>query len=219
VTRPRLLDLFCGQGGAGMGYSRADFEVVGVDLNPQPRYPFEFHQGDAIQFLAENWEDFDAFHASPPCQAYTALKSLRDNKHPQLVVPTRWGLQATGKPYVIENVPGSPLVDPIVLCGSMFHLGANCRDGVYRQLRRHRLFESNVKLTAPNCKHDGPVIGVYGTGGGGKMTRGYKGDKKDSLAAICAPWMDRKGISQSIPPAYTEYIGKQLMVAVRDLAA
>lgn len=219
MSRPLLLDLFCKQGGASMGYRRAGFAVVGVDIEPQPRYPFEFHQADAFDFLAAHWYEFDAIHASPPCQAYSALKSLSDSSHPQLVVPVRWALQSTGKPYVIENVPGAPLADPVTLCGSMFDLGTVCRDGVYRQLRRHRLFESNVPLSTLTCDHQGQAVGVYGLGGGGQMARGYKGDKKDSLAAMGTDWMDRKGVSQAIPPAYTEYIGKQLIAALQKEAA
>lgn len=203
-----------------MGYYRAGFEVVGVDINPQPRYPFEFHQADALEYLTEHGHEFDAIHASPPCQAYSALRSLHDNKHPELIVPTRSALNDLGKPYVIENVAGAPLLDPIVLCGSMFSLGTVCSDdGVYRQLRRHRLFESNVRLLRGKCYHRGPVIGVYGTGGGGPMKRGYKGNKADSLAAMGIDWMDRKGVSQAIPPAYTEFIGHQLMAILSERAA
>ncbi len=112
------------------------------------------------------------------------------------------------------------MYDPLILCGSMFDLGTVCRDGVYRQLRRHRKFESSERLTTPgSCAHMGQAVGVYGHGGGGQMTRGYKGNKRDSLAAMGIDWMDRKGVSQAIPPAYTEYIGAQLRFTVESKAA
>jgi len=220
VNRPRLLDLFCGQGGAAMGYHRAGFDVVGVDINLQPNYPFEFHQGDALDYLLAYGDEFDAIHTSPPCQGYSALRSLHTGKHPMLVGAVRLLLQETGVPWVIENVPGAPLIDPVVLCGSHFDLGTTCRDGIYRQLRRHRLFESSERLSVVrSCCHAGQPVGVYGHGGGGQMTRGYKGDKADSLAAMGTPWMDRRGVSQSIPPAYTEHVGRQLIAAMLQSAA
>src|SRR5512139_314282 len=146
---PRILDLFCGAGGAAVGYHRAGFDVVGVDINPQPNYPFEFVQADALWALQQlqvgslldyHLSDFDAIHASPPCQRYsTATKrNGTELEHPDLIGPTRELLQATGLPYVIENVVGAPLRDSILLCGSWFALGA---DG-YR-LKRHRLFETS----------------------------------------------------------------------------
>src|SRR3990167_9619494 len=118
--KPRLLDLFCGAGGAAVGYSRAGFEVVGVDIAPQPRYPFEFVQDDALDYLRDFYYErtfppFDAIHASPPCQAYTQLG--RKNGHPELIEPVRELLRATELPYVVENVVGAPLLEPIVLCG------------------------------------------------------------------------------------------------------
>ena len=116
---PRLLDLFCGAGGAGMGYHRAGFEVVGVDIKPQPRYPFEFHQADALTFVAEYGDRFDAVHASPPCQRFSDLAKRNGNadEWPDLIEPLRPILRMIGRPYVIENVEGAPLRDPAMLCG------------------------------------------------------------------------------------------------------
>src|SRR5713226_9004155 len=144
MNKPRLLDLFCGAGGAAAGYARAGFEVVGVDIRPQPRYPFAFHQADA---LTCSLDGFDAYHASPPCQLYSRTHRLwKSSVHPDLVDPLRQRLRATGKPYMLENVPGAPLPGSIVLCGTMFGLG----------VLRHRLFESNVLLFLPGpCAHKG----------------------------------------------------------------
>lgn len=217
MTRPRLLDLFCCEGGAGMGYHRAGFDVVGVDITPQPRYPFDFVQADALEYIAEHGAEFDAIHASPPCQRYSALSTLHDTEHPDLVDPTRAALIATGRPWIMENVPGAPMPAAVMLCGSMFGLGAQCRDG-WRGLRRHRLFEHHPDVAAwppYSCEcATVPTIGVYGHGGGGAMTRGYKGDLSESLAAIGAPWMSRHGVSQSIPPAYAEWLGAALLACV-----
>src|SRR4030042_2837765 len=144
-NKPRLLDLFCGAGGAAMGYHRAGFEVVGVDIKPQPHYPFEFHQADALTFPLD---EFDAYHASPPCQAFTKYKNLRKDlpsRYPNLIPSTRRRLTDTDKPFVIENVEGSPLINPIVLCGSMFGL----------DVRRHRLFECGKFTVQPLvCHHN-----------------------------------------------------------------
>jgi len=122
-----------------MGYARAGFEVVGVDINPQPRYPFEFHQADALDYLREHGHRFDAVHASPPCQAYSETRKIQSNEHPELIPPTRAALQRVGLPWVIENVPGSPLIDPVELCGAMFGL----------RVYRHRLFEASFPVTVP----------------------------------------------------------------------
>ena len=224
-TRPRLLDLFCGAGGCAVGYHRAGFDVVGIDLHPQPNYPFEFVQADALEFMREGggaWgaRQFDAIHASPPCQAYSALRTLSDNEHADLVGPTRELLEATGLPYVIENVPGSPVRRDFILCGSMFGLGATCRDGIWRQLRRHRWFETNFGFgLVPSCQHQGQPVGVYGHGGGGQMTRGYKATKSEAEACLGIDWMDRRELSQAIPPAFAQYVGEHLLAHVRQVAA
>jgi DNA (cytosine-5)-methyltransferase 1 len=226
-VKPRLLDLFCGAGGAGMGYHRAGFDVVGVDIKPQPRYPFEFIQADALDALRiVTWQcsdapvalrrSFDAIHASPPCQAHSTLRHRTGGDYPDLVAATRTRLIRSGLPYVIENVVGAPLLNPIMLCGSSFGLGVEGR-----QLRRHRLFESNVPIMASPCQHRGEAVGVYGTGGGGKMTRGYKAKGvAEARIALRTPWMTLAECAQAIPPAYAEHVGHYLMCAVTaELAA
>jgi DNA (cytosine-5)-methyltransferase 1 len=197
-----------------MGYHRAGFEVVGVDINPQPRYPFEFHQGDAMTWPLGG---FDAIHASPPCQAYSALRTLHDNEHPDLVEPTRDRLRVSGVPWVIENVEGAPLVtaptldglNGILLCGTMFGL----------RTLRHRLFESDTPLAAPpHPRHVGEFYTVTGHGdpNWGKRKKessefsgpGYTQRCRDAMGIS---WMSGKELVQGIPPAYTEFIGGQLM--------
>ncbi len=216
MKRPRLLDLFCGAGGAAMGYHRAGFEVVGVDRHAQPRYPFEFHQADAFKWMASHWREFDVIHASPPCQRYCRMyrgllqSQERAKDHPDLIAETRQALQGTGWPWVIENVEGSPLHCPVRLCGSSFGL----------LVQRHRLFEASFLLFAPDCIHsryaaDKPplhrlyghsrVVGCYGHGRGKGDTVGLWS------AAMGIDWMTRAELSQAIPPAYTLFIGKQLM--------
>jgi DNA (cytosine-5)-methyltransferase 1 len=228
--RPKLLDLFCCAGGAGMGYHRAGFDVVGVDIAPQPHYPFEFHQGDALDVLHillaggsitfSNGEtlslsDFAAVHASPPCQAYSDLRhAWNAGVHPELIEPTRDALELTGLPWVIENVEGAPLHNPTILCGSMFGLGI---PGY--QLRRHRQFETSdgVFGLIPGCHHSGPVVGVYGdhlrSRGHWRKGADFPGQDKVLLAgeALGIDWMNWHELSQSIPPAYTEFIGAQLL--------
>lgn len=211
----RLLDLFCCAGGAGMGYHRAGFEVVGVDNRPQPRYPFEFHQADALEYLAEHGHEFDAIHASPPCQRYSTMTIRwgRQEEHPNLIGPTRNILVTLCKPYVMENVVGSPLFNPVVLCGSMFNL----HSGEW-QLRRHRLFESNVILWTPGeCRHKGKSLPVYGHAGGTSKRDGIKFPGTDAWReGMGIDWMTGKELSQAIPPAYTEFIGKQLMTVLHQ---
>lgn len=217
-SKPRLLDLFCCAGGAGMGYQRAGFEVVGVDIDPQPRYPFEFIQADALTLDQDFLASFDAIHASPPCQSYSDLAKRNGNGHmwPRLVEPTRELLQSLGVPYIIENVEGAPLLDPVVLCGTMF-------PGL--RVLRHRLFESNIELTAPaHGKHplvfthdkrkahygklDQNTSFVQVTGGGNSSIA----NAKDALGI---DWMNKHELNESIPPVYTEYLGQELMRAVK----
>lgn len=192
-----------------MGYHRAGFEVIGVDLNPQPHYPFEFHQADALTYPLDG---FDVIHASPPCQHYSALNNGRwgnANGHPDLVAPVRDRLR--GRFYVIENVVGAPLLDPVLLCGSMFGLGV---EGF--QLRRHRLFESSVQLDRSlPCEHEGPTLGVYGHGRGGGPLRGRTANAAQAREIMGMPWATRDEVSQAIPPAYTEWIGRRLLEVMR----
>jgi len=213
--RPRLLDLYSGAGGAAVGYHRAGFEVVGVDVAPMPRYPFEFHQGDALEYLAEHWQEFDAIHASPPCQASSALTkgTNRGRSYPQLIPATRAALAATGLPYLIENVQGADIRCDAMLCGEMFGLG----------VIRHRLFEvAGLTVEAPThvphrgrvagMRHgqwfEGPYFAVYGDGGG-------KGTVAQWQQAMGIDWTDvRTEIAQAIPPAFTEHLGAQLLTAL-----
>jgi len=206
----KLLDLFCGAGGAAMGYHKAGFEVVGVDIHPQPHYPFEFHQADALEFPLKG---FDVIHASPPCQAYSSLKHMWNaKKHVDFLPATRARLVASRLPYIIENVRGAPLINPMVLCGTMF--GLQTADGD-AELWRHRLFESNMGLTVDlECNHRKlkKVIGVYGSSGGKSVRGGTQGfSVKKRREAMGIDWMNGAELSQAIPPAYTEFIGKRLI--------
>ena len=214
----RVIDLFGGAGGAAMGYHRAGFEVIGVDIEPQPRYPFEFIQADALEFLdthltVYDLDGIDAIHASPPCQAYSAMANCRPGlaeKYPKLIEPTRELLQATGLPYVIENVPGSPLKNYGQLCGTIF-----CRqvefNGRKYELQRHRWFETNWPLTTYECEHAYPSLPVYGHG-----VPGNRPDLRGQDFAVAAreamgiDWMNRDELAESIPPCYTEFVGRQL---------
>ena len=217
MTRPRLLDLFCGAGGCAVGYHRAGFDVVGVDIKAQPRYPFEFHQGDALEFVAKHGREFDAIHASPPCQAFSVMKSLHNAKeHPNLIPASRDALRSFGVPYVIENVPGAPLESPLMLCGSMFGLRSH-----RGYLRRHRLFESNLMLFAPGpCNHVGLAIGVYGHGSAGHLGQRMRtANVEEARILMGMPWATRDGLSQAIPPAYTEFVGMQLLAALTNAKA
>lgn len=218
-----------------MGYHRAGFDVFGVDLfrhrgpdgklrgYSQARYPFDSHQGDAIEYVTEHGHKFDAIAASPPCQAYSVTKHTHSNEHPQLIDPTRAALIATGLPYVIENVVGAPLRDPLMLCGSEFNLTTTDDDGTPLRMERHRLFESNVWLMGNGgCRHDTRVQ-VAGAYGGGSVDRGHaKNVRRGGYTPAASvrgrllgiDWMTLGGMSQSIPPAYTEHIGRQLLDAL-----
>jgi DNA (cytosine-5)-methyltransferase 1 len=212
--KPRLLDLFCGAGGAGVGYHRAGFDVVGVDLYPQPRYPFEFHQADALHYLAEHWREFDAVHASPPCQRFSAMSACRPGlaaDYPDLVAPVRELLKLTGLPYVIENVPGSPLLNPITLCGQMVGL----------DLYRHRLFESNVHLWQPaHPKHVKPASRAgHWTPGTVMSVSGHVSPIAVAREAMGIDWMSRAELAESIPPAYAELVGSDLIEHIEQRAA
>ena len=217
-TRPRLLDLYCGGGGAGMGYHRAGFDVVGVDINRQGNYPFEFIQADALALAPDFIASFDAIHASPPCQAYTrkAANWGRERKHwiahPDLVEPTRGLLVASGLAYVIENVPGAPIRADLTLCGSMFGL----------RIIKHRCFELSfpVATLLPFCDHSDAYNPWQG-----------KGRSADKLrAAQGIDWLPMSGgasrrngytgdLFNAIPPAYTEFIGRQILDHIRERKA
>lgn len=214
--KPILLDLFCCEGGAAKGYYDAGFDVIGVDIVPQPRYPFDLVVGDALELLRQMMDgkthptvgfamsEIDAFHASPPCQAHTNAQKIMGNTHPDLIEPTRELLHMTGKPFVIENVPGAPLHNPVELCGAMFGL----------ETYRHRLFETNWELEAPpHPEHrarttkmgrppkPGEFMHIVGNFSGVDRGREVMG----------MPWASRDGLREAIPPAYTEYIGRQLL--------
>lgn len=222
--RPRLLDLFCGAGGAAMGYHRAGFDVVGVDIRPQPRYPFEFVQDDALKWaasLARGYRtgEFDAIHASPPCQKWTPYSrtgKVRD--YPDLIGETRHLLEQTALPWVIENVEGAPLnMDSLLLCGSMFDL----------DVRRHRLFEFGQPYEHPlwGCRHkiwaDDRYPGATNRKGRRTVEIGvWRIPLETQKRAMGVDWdITLEELSEMVPPAYTELIGHQLMAHVRARSA
>ncbi len=214
AERVRLLDLFCGAGGAAVGYHRAGFdEIVGVDVVPQPHYPFEFVQADAMTYPLDG---FDLIHASPPCQAYSTLRHAPGGgEYPDLVELTRRRLVESGVPYVIENVIGAPLLNPITLCGSHFHLRiGRAVDSDAAELRRHRLFETSFPLMAFPCLHlYKTVLGVYGDLAVKRRpsTRGVKAGAQEARDLMEIDWMTDKELVQAIPPAYTEWIGREFL--------
>jgi DNA (cytosine-5)-methyltransferase 1 len=210
VTGPELLDTYCCQGGASAGYAAAGFTVTGVDIDPQPRYPYRFHRADALVFLRERmqWirDTFTAIHASPPCQGHSRTQRIWDRQWPDLVARTRDLLDEIGLPWVMENVEGAPLRNPVVLCGAMFGL----------RTYRHRLFESGGGLVIPVPEH--PVHAVPSR----KM--GRRPEPGDMIHAVGnfsgvdevrrnwgAEWMNRDGLREALPPSYTRYIGEHMM--------
>lgn len=214
----RLLDLFCCEGGAAMGYHRAGFDVTGVDIKPQRRYPFTFIQADALDYVREHGHEYDAIHASPPCQAYSVTRSLTSKEHPELVEPTREELTNTERPWVMENVPGAPLTNPLQLCGTEFGL----RSPSGHWVRRHRLFESNVFLMGAGGCHCTGKLTAYTTGHPPAETTLWKGwqmGRRDSAIAFGIDWMSGDGLAQAIPPAYTQHIGEQLIAHLTEMAA
>jgi DNA (cytosine-5)-methyltransferase 1 len=221
--KPRLLDLFCGAGGAAKGYEEAGFDVVGVDIAPQPRYPFRFLQGDAIVFLKDLLGDrlpmlppIAAIHASPPCPRHSSLTGWGASRRvsrpaPELIEQTRRLLVATGLPYVIENVVGSPLLNPIQICGQ----------GLGLKVRRHRLFESNVAMMAVACWHPGPPVIVVSGSIGRKVfdprRKAIAPSLEQAKEVMEMPWAQTASeVCNAIPPAYTEHIGHFLKAAVED---
>lgn len=220
--KPRILDLFCCAGGAAKGYADAGFEVVGVDIAFQKNYPYEFHQADAIEFVKEHGHEFDAIHASPQCQAFSRTKTLHGNEHPDLIKPTRDALVASGKPWVLENVVGAPLIDPIKLSGQHFNMTAQDVDGVPLKLVRNRLFESNILLRVPDSFHANRHIqtaSIYGAGGGWTPRHRDNPDRRggyiphtDVIKKLLGiDWMSKHEMSQSIPPVFTEWVGRQVI--------
>lgn len=224
MSRPRLLDLFCGAGGAAVGYSRAGFDVVGVDVLPQPHYPFEFHQADAMTFPLDG---FDAIHASPPCQAYSVATPIGHRaNHPRLIAEVRNRLVATGMPYAIENVENArkEMTSPVLVCGSMLGL----------PVERHRYFEvgpGSVLFSPMACNHGwGPVLVGVGSTNAGKRgpvsptgtTRRASGRFEWSAVEVAIAmgidWMTRKEMDEAIPPAYTEWLGRQLIASLEVAA-
>ncbi|MFD7661011.1 SAM-dependent methyltransferase [Streptomyces sp. NPDC059788] len=223
----RVLDAFCCAGGMAMGYHLAGFEVVGVDIEPQPHYPFTFVQGDAIEYIHEHGREFDLGHGSPPCQAYTPLNAYNHKVYPDLIAPTRKAFETAGLPYVIENVEAAAaeLRDPLMLCGPMFGL----------RVYRHRLFETDWDLTAPGhpvhverCVRNGylptperPFMSIHG----GKHSRAWQ---RAACDAMGMPWIkvpedagvDRiklgiREVCEAIPPAYARYVGEAFAAAAQ----
>lgn len=208
MRKPRLLDAFCCQGGASAGYAAAGFDVTGIDLHPQPRYPYRFIQGDAIAYIAEHGHEYDAIAGSPPCQGYSDTQVLQGRDHPMLITPTRQAMNTTGRPWIIENVPGAVphLLDPIVLCGAMFGL----------RTYRDRWFEAGGGLTLDqphHPRHDKPITKMGRPRRDSEMAH-YVGNFSGVQAArddLRVPWMNRDGIRECIPPAYTQHLGQQLL--------
>lgn len=209
----KLLDLFSGAGGAAMGYYRAGFEVEGVDIAPQPHYPFLFTHADALDVLTTEWvNDFDVIHASPPCQTFSAYRRRGNGvgeRYQDLIAVTRDALVATGKPYLIENIPAAPLRCPIVICGSSFGL----------DLQRHRLFETNIPLVAPPCNHRWQTPRFPQATNRSNLRRtvevGAYRTHRYAPRAMGIDWMNRSELTEAVPPAYTEFLGRQIRAWLR----
>lgn len=211
----RALDLFCGAGGAGAGLARAGFVVTGVDIEPQPNYPFDFVKMDAIEAMKGDLRQFEFIWASPPCQAYTPLNAYNKKEYPDLVDVTRQALRASGVPYVIENVMQAPLIDPVMLCGSMFGL----------RVYRHRGFEASFPIAPPAhpehhavCSRNGniPRDGQFMTITGGKHSRAWQ---RRAALEMGVFWMQTvREVCEAIPPAYSEFIAKAFLNQQRKAA-
>ncbi|MET9483514.1 SAM-dependent methyltransferase [Streptomyces sp. NPDC006638] len=217
---PRVLDAFCCSGGMAMGFHLAGFDVVGVDIEPQPDYPFTFVQGDAIDYIREHGAEFDLVHGSPPCQAWTPLNAYNHKTYPELIAPARDAMRTTGRPYVIENVEAarSELRNPIMLCGPMFGLN----------LYRHRLFETSgfTPTPPPHTRHqalcsrngylptnDRPFMTITG----GRHSRAWQHAAAETMGT---PWITTiRGVCEAIPPAYSEWIGHAFLTAGTAVAA
>ncbi len=209
ALRPRLLDLFCGAGGCSVGYERAGFEVVGVDIAPQKNYPFEFILADATVYPLDG---FDAVHASPPCQDHM-LTPHKPHGTGWMLDHTRQRLLAQDAPWVIENVPGAPMRADFRICG--------CQVGL--ELRRERWFETSwhaFQFAEPhNHPHPVPSVVGHGTPSWVRKQLGYNPTIVDYRASMGIDWMNRNELSQAIPPAYTELVGRALMAQLRVRAA
>jgi DNA (cytosine-5)-methyltransferase 1 len=203
----RVLDLCCCGGGASKGYADAGYDVTGVDIVPQPLYPYRFILADMFDYLDAHGAEYDLIHASPPCQAYSVTKSLHSNEYPALIPALRDALaHGIGVPYVIENVPGAPLLNPVVLCGQMFGLA----------LYRHRLFECSLPVVAPpHPKHVQPATGTKGWGkSSGAPIQTVTGSNylaNKGRAAMEIDWLPMRQLNQAIPPKYTEFIGRAFL--------
>lgn len=226
--RPRLLDLFCGAGGCSVGYHHAGFDVTGMDIEDHPSYPYKFHIGDALLLVdSDSLDQYDVIHASPPCQVFTRAQHLRNAQGKStsvldLLTPLRPRLQEwaadTGGIYVIENVPGAPMDNPVQFCGSSFGL----------KVRRHRWFESNAALLTLPCEHgrQGKPVGVYGSMRDEIPSGGHTAKTiEEAREAMGIDWMRWRSVNQewndlkeAIPPAYTEHIGLQLIDHLRAAA-
>ena len=205
----KLLDLFCCAGGAAKGYAKAGFQVVGVDIKRQPRYPFEFHQCDWMAFLDAHWQDFDVLHASPPCQGYSVTKSLSRSESPLLIDAVRAAFVKTGKPYIIENVLGARkhMISPLRLRGNQFGL----------RVIRDRLFETNpFLLSSPLTPVKGTTNSHRGMSTGGEYicVAGHNFRLSEASKAMDIDWMNCHELAQAIPPAYTQWIGEQLISVI-----
>ena len=211
--KPRILDAFCGAGGAARGYQDAGFYVVGVDKEPQPNYMGDqFIRGDALEYLGillrhrHHLRGFDAIHASPPCQQYSRAFRHLAREEPKLIEPTRDLLRETGLPFIIENVPGAPIPRQdtldgrygVELCGSMFGL----------RVHRHRLFETNFAVTQPACAHTAPAMNPHNAKGREEI--GYAPERQ-WREAMGVPWMSKAETREAIPPAFTRHIGEALL--------
>ena len=205
----KLLDIFCGAGGASTGYHQAGFEVEGIDIKHDKRYPFTYHRLDFNTLDVDMLRGYDFIHASPPCQTFSITKNLRNAQGKStdkidLIPQTREALIASGKPYVIENVPGSPLINPIRMCGSSFGL----------KVRRHRLFESNIQLTSSICNHkeQGKPVGIYGSMRDEIPKGGHTAKSiEEAREAMGIDWMIWGELVEAIPPIYTAFLGKQIL--------
>jgi DNA (cytosine-5)-methyltransferase 1 len=224
----RVLDTFCCSGGMAMGFHLAGFDVVGVDVNPQPHYPFTFIQGDAIEYIKAHGHEYDVIHGSPPCQHYTPLNAYNHKAYPDLIAPTRDAMIAIGKPYVIENVEAAApeLKNPTLLCGPMFGL----------RVYRHRLFETNWNLAAPTHPAHGPRCARNGylptpekpfmTITGGAHSRAWQNAACDAMEM---PWikvpaggdikLGIREVCEAIPPAYSHWIATQFLALEGRAAA